>query len=265
MLDTSSPIFTASLYPEAKKQFAWRRVRTAIIDCELLPGTTFSETEIATRFNLGRAAVRSALAQLEMSGLIVAQARNGWHVPVITGAAVGDLIQARLALEPQLVTAQLSTEVLAELKGLAAQLTALSGSRSVEAVVTARNTDRTIIQLLAAQSGALVASWVGDLIDRSARLLSYFEKERPEFVALGRDALVNHLIDGNNTAASTVMRNEVARYREYIINKMLSSETIASVTTEKRGGTTPKTQDKRQPANIKSSHSSSAPKGNKLG
>lgn len=264
MLDTSSPILTASLYPEAKKQFALKRLRTAIIDCELLPGATFSEAEIASRFNLGRAAVRSALAQLEMSGLIVAQARNGWHVPVITGAAVGDLIAARLALEPQLVQVRMPPEVVAELSALAAQLGALSGSRSVEAVVTARNIDRTLMQLLAAQSGALVAAWVADVADRSARLLAYFEKDRPQFVALGRDELVAQLVDGNVTRAGDSLRDEVVRYREYIINKMLSSDAIASVATEKRGLALSKAQDTHQALKTNSTHSSSASKGHKL-
>lgn len=265
MLDTSSPILSAALYPEAKKQFAWRRLHAAIIDCEILPGATFSEAEIASRFNLGRAAVRSALAQLEMSTLIVAQARNGWHVPVITGAAVGDLIQARLALEPQLVLAPLSSEVLTELAALAAQLSALSGSGSVEAVVTSRTIDRTFMQLLAAQSGVLVSGWFSDVADRSARLLSYFERDGPEFVAQEREALIDHLVDGNVAAASAVLRGEIARYREYIINKMLNSDAIASVTVEKRSTASPKTQNKRQPAKNNISHSSSAPKGNKLG
>lgn len=264
MLDTSSPILTASLYPEAKKQFALKRLRTAIIDCELLPGATFSEAEIASRFNLGRAAVRSALAQLEMSGLIVAQARNGWHVPVITGAAVGDLIAARLALEPQLVKVRILPEVQAELSALAVQLNALSGSRSIEAVVTARNIDRTLMLLLAAQSGALVAAWVADLADRSARLLAYFEKDKPQFGALGRDVLVTHLVDGNVAAAAAVLRDEIIRYREYIITKMLSSDAIASVATEKRGIASSKKPDKQQPNKSNISRSSSASKGHKL-
>src|ERR1700754_817056 len=109
MYDHSSP-FTPAPAAEAKAAFAARRLRRAVIECELRPGVEVSEPEIAARFGIGRAAVRSALATLAGEGLVSARPRQGWRVAPVTGALIGDVIRARRAIEPGLAAIRLKRD-----------------------------------------------------------------------------------------------------------------------------------------------------------
>ena len=62
---------------------AIRRLRTALVRCEIEPGQFVAEQEIAERFGLGRAAVRVALTALEVAGLVTRRPRQGWRAEPI--------------------------------------------------------------------------------------------------------------------------------------------------------------------------------------
>ena len=66
MYDPSSPFVRGSLplQPRQMNDFAEERLRVAILWCELEPGETVTEAEIAERFGVGRAAARAALERL---------------------------------------------------------------------------------------------------------------------------------------------------------------------------------------------------------
>jgi DNA-binding FadR family transcriptional regulator len=72
--------------PGADPQIAQavRRLRIALVRCEIEPGQFVAEQEIAERFGLGRAAVRVALTALEVAGLVTRRPRQGWRAAPIT-------------------------------------------------------------------------------------------------------------------------------------------------------------------------------------
>jgi DNA-binding FadR family transcriptional regulator len=84
-------------------------LENAIVSGPLSVGMQFpTEREIAEHFNLSRAAVRSALKQLEQNGLIVREVGRGTFVadktkfifqPLLQ-VSPGDLVEMRLAIEP---------------------------------------------------------------------------------------------------------------------------------------------------------------------
>lgn len=229
MLDQSSPLVYTPTQIEGKNSFALKRLRLALIECELTPGSQISEPEIATRYGLGRAAIRNALAQLAVDGLITALPRNGWLVAPIFGATIGNIINARFALEPQLARVTLTPVDIEQLRGLSVQLSALATRDEPEAIAAARLIDRKLMMMLATCNGALICKWINEGLDNSARLLAYFEGKKLVYSAPSRTNLVDALETGDREAATSEIRREVLRFKDYLIDQLLRSETISTV------------------------------------
>ncbi|MBB3944266.1 DNA-binding GntR family transcriptional regulator [Rhizobium skierniewicense] len=235
MLDQSSPLTHSILQPEGKNAFALKRLRRALIDCELCPSESLSEADVSDRFGLGRAAVRHAFAKLEVEGFISPIPRNGWQVAPITGAAIGDVLEARCVVEPQLATGLVTQQDLRHLRIISSQLDALAGRTEAEAVVASRALDRSFLNLLSKRRGEIIAQWVNGALDHSARLLSYFEAGQPVYAPSSRTQLVDLLESGDEPAARSLLLQEVSRFREYIVGRMLRSRTFASSLTDVTG------------------------------
>lgn len=100
---------------------AYAVVKRAIIRCQLAPGQQVSESQLAVRFGLGRAAVRTALSRLSQEELVHPVARSGHVIAPITLAGVHDVFDVRTHLEPPAV------------RRAARSATDLSGLRELEA------------------------------------------------------------------------------------------------------------------------------------
>lgn len=73
---------------------------TAIVRCELVPGTSLKDRELAERLGVSRTPVREALQLLEFAGLVTSTARAGWRVSPIDAEDLEDLFELRRVLEP---------------------------------------------------------------------------------------------------------------------------------------------------------------------
>jgi len=83
-----------------KTSEAYQRLRHAIIQLELAPGTGVSEAQLVKQFGLSKAAVRAALARLRAEGLVVAEPRRAHLVAPLTLRDVLEIYDLRLLLEP---------------------------------------------------------------------------------------------------------------------------------------------------------------------
>jgi len=75
------------------------RLRAAIVDGSLEPGSQLSEVELANTFGVSRGPVREALQRLVQEGLLLSEPHRGVFVPVLTHEDVLDIYLAREALE----------------------------------------------------------------------------------------------------------------------------------------------------------------------
>src|ERR1700719_129296 len=83
-----------------QNRVAFDRIKRDIISCALAPGRQVTEGELASRYSLGKAPIRAALAGLCQEGLLRAIPRRGYLIAPITMRNVQDTIQLRLLLEP---------------------------------------------------------------------------------------------------------------------------------------------------------------------
>ena len=77
----------------------YERLKTDIFEFRLLPGTRFSENEVAARVRASRTPVREALFRLEREGYVQVHAKSGWSVQPLDFDALDHLYDLRLVLE----------------------------------------------------------------------------------------------------------------------------------------------------------------------
>jgi DNA-binding GntR family transcriptional regulator len=84
-------------------EWIYRKVREAIIEGQLLPGTQLNENALAAKFSTSSTPVRETLARLDQEGYIVIQPRRGRFVKRFDKKTIEDLFEARIMLETKAV------------------------------------------------------------------------------------------------------------------------------------------------------------------
>lgn len=79
------------------------RLSSRILRGSLRPGTPLREERIASTYETTRTTVRDALRLLEQDGLVSHETHRGARVTVLEQADLNDIIDMRLAIEPQVV------------------------------------------------------------------------------------------------------------------------------------------------------------------
>ncbi len=93
---------TPALHPvprESTPSMVASRIREAIAQGEIAPGSQLGEVEYAARLGVSRGPLREGLQRLTQEGLLVAHRNRGLFVVEMTDARVRDLYLARAAIE----------------------------------------------------------------------------------------------------------------------------------------------------------------------
>jgi DNA-binding GntR family transcriptional regulator len=198
--------------PGADPQIAQavRRLRTALVRCEIEPGKFVAEQAIAERFGLGRAAVRVALTALEVAGLVMRRPRQGWRAAPITENLLHAVGTGRLRLEPALAEIKLSAADRARLDQLVGIVAALGDRADRQAVLTVRPADRQIRDALAARTDELTRRWLAELWDHRDRVVTALEHAGVTIPTADRTPLIVALTAGDRTAAASWLKRDIA-------------------------------------------------------
>lgn len=181
MYDPSSPLLRPATAtggtppPDAKARFAEDRLLDAVIWCELRPGATVTEADVMERFGLTRAAARAGLTRLGYDGWANPQARTGWLVLPVTGALIGQVLEARRIAEPALADAALDRAAHEELAQIAAMLASLRGRPEAGALRSARHYIDRVDGLLLGGIDPFTARHLRKLWHHTARITRFLE------------------------------------------------------------------------------------------
>jgi DNA-binding GntR family transcriptional regulator len=77
----------------------YMRLHQAIVQGSLLPNERLIELDLAQRYSVGRAAIRTALARLEQEALVEREPNRGARVRAISANEAVEMLEARAALE----------------------------------------------------------------------------------------------------------------------------------------------------------------------
>lgn len=226
MLDQDA--YASPTPPQGKGEAAERALRSAIVHCVLAPGERLSEVELAREFDLGRGAVRAALARLQASGFVFSAARSGWSVAPVSAGEIRELCAARRQLEPLLCNVALDEHETAHLRSLSEMHLALTHRQELggDILATVRRCERDILECLSSRLGMpILAGWLTDLWDRSARLVNFFEANGPvRLMPANRSRFVEALVDGRKADACHHLASANSALETYLLDRFLESE-----------------------------------------
>jgi len=224
MLDLHSPFaVTAGPRADYKMTVALKRLRHALITCELLPGHSYSEAELADRFGLTRAAVRVALATLAAEHWLSPQHRLGWEVTAVTGVLVGDVLRARGLLEPALAHVALHDSKYDALLGLAGIAPVLAKHDDRALLATLYDSERKVMETLAHTLGGMAARWLIEAWDQSTRIAYFFGLAGRYYRPPERESLLQALRRRDAATASAQIEAGLLQFEEYVTACLLTA------------------------------------------
>ncbi len=95
--------FKVNRNPVTLREIVLDKLRSAIMNFQLLPGDRLVERDLCERLGVSRTSVREALRHLESEGLVAFADAKGPSVAIITLADARDLYELRCALESLIV------------------------------------------------------------------------------------------------------------------------------------------------------------------
>jgi DNA-binding GntR family transcriptional regulator len=223
MLDQSPFSLPKPPAAESDITFAGRRLRQALIRCELAPGTYAHEGDLAQRFGLGRAAVRVALTELATAGFITRHARQGWRVATVDGALASAIIEARQRIEPALAEKALDERSIALLGSLRGAIDAVIGRDDPSARTMAQQLCRQALDLLAQRAGGFIEAWLRNLWDHTERLTRSLELAGATLPAADPRPLLDALLRGDRAAALLALQAEQRRFTDAVAHGFLAT------------------------------------------
>jgi DNA-binding GntR family transcriptional regulator len=99
MLDVDSLKISSTVL----KAYLVEKLRDAIISRQFEPGERLNETNLAARYNVSRVAIREALMQLQLQGLVMNHPRRGMFVNSLTDTDAQKINSLRIPLEGEAI------------------------------------------------------------------------------------------------------------------------------------------------------------------
>jgi DNA-binding GntR family transcriptional regulator len=211
---------------------AYRRIKDAIVTCQLAPGSTFSESSIAERFGLGKAPVRWALATLVQEQLVVARPRQGYVVAPVTIQRVNELFDLRLLLEPaatRMAAGNVDGALLRQIDAIcaagyqpgdrASERTFLGANKSFHVSVARASGNRSLARVLES------------ILEEMERLfhLGLALRDRSEEMQHEHNELICMLVAGDKAGAERVTVAQIEAARKMVLDAILGSVRVRTV------------------------------------
>jgi DNA-binding GntR family transcriptional regulator len=217
---------------ERDSDHAHQRLHRAIVRCELAPGDLVSEADLAARFGLKRAATRSALDRLSVTGLLRPLRRRGYLVKPITLRDVNDLFQLRTIVETaavRLAVGRVDEARLNKLDGLCS-VGYLPGDRQSQAMLLRANTEFHLTIASATGNDRLIAL-LEQIFSEMERLFHFglAVRNRTDEMRQEHRVLIEALARGDVEAAERFVRDEQASSKAMVMDALLSSDGLLDI------------------------------------
>lgn len=211
---------------------AYAAIKRDIVRCEFKPGSQISEHELVERYDLGRAAVRTALNRLFQEGLVTPVPRQGYVVAAITLKNVRELFAVRLLLEPEaarLAAGRASSRELEELADLCRSARYRLGDGASAEEFLRRNT-AFHVGIAEASGNDRLATIIASLLDEMERLfhLGLMLRDRNDEMYHEHHDLVDALMAGDGTRAAQVVVEQIEAAQEMVTDALLSDSNLAA-------------------------------------
>jgi DNA-binding GntR family transcriptional regulator len=211
---------------------AHEAIASAIVRCDLVPGMTVSESDLAARFSLKTAATRAAVDRLSVVGLLRPIQRRGYVVKPITLRDVNDLFELRSIVEVGVVRMAAGSVDEATLRrlDLICSKGYQPGDRLSEAEFLRANTEFHLVVARATGNERLVST-LSQTLSEMERLFHFGLAVRNRTAEMREEhqALIEALARGDADEAERVTREELASSKSMVTRALMSSESLLDV------------------------------------
>jgi GntR family transcriptional regulator, transcriptional repressor for pyruvate dehydrogenase complex len=253
-----SSLFKAVRTPDLSDLVA-RQIRTLVVDGKLLPGEKLpSERELASRFEVGRGYVRSAIQKLEFYGLVKTYPQRGTIVEGVSNVGLRRLCSDMLGLEemPLAVVSELRKILEVNAARLAAQRASKEDAsrirrawqahgQKVEAGGPAMSEDSAFHNAIAKASGnPMLAAFIQILSEEIINLTIDYDAcrdSRPFEAMKEHEAVLRAIEAGDAAAAGQAMNRHLSssdkQYGfEQMVDEVKDRVSVAGLGEELQGG-----------------------------
>lgn len=203
----------------------YAQLKREILTCQLAPGSSLYEGQLAERLAVSKTPVRDALGMLVHEGFVYVQPRQGYRVADITLSDVQEVFQMRLLLEPaaaELAAERATAEQLKRLQDLAEESYVYGDVPTYEDFVVK---NREFHVLLAEASGnERLAAALRNLLEEMQRLFLFgldIRDSAEEQIREHRD-LVDALLKGNHQMARAIATQQIETSRKRVLEALLN-------------------------------------------
>ncbi|GAA1846258.1 GntR family transcriptional regulator [Agromyces salentinus] len=155
--------------PDDAVEFAYRRVRQAILDGALAPGAILSQVRLAGEFGISRTPLREALGRLEIEGLITSDFNRRVRVSELDLDDFDQIYAIRMTLEPVAIRATIGELEPNEFGELTEHLAAMDAAIEASEMAEFRVHHRQFHLGLSSHAGSRIVRLLEDLWDNSER------------------------------------------------------------------------------------------------
>lgn len=215
--------------PDGVRQSATGRVyaqlKRELLTCQLAPGSSLYEGELARRLQVSKTPIRDALGMLAHEGFVTVQPRQGYRVADITLSDVQEVFQMRLLLEPaaaELAAHRATAEQLRRLQDLAEESYVFGDVPTYEEFVV-KNREFHVLLAEASGNGRLAAA-LRNLLEEMQRLFLFgldIRDSAEEQIREHRD-LVDALLKGNHHDAREIAAQQIETSRKRVLEALLT-------------------------------------------
>jgi DNA-binding GntR family transcriptional regulator len=212
---------------------AYQAIKRRVIELNLAPGETFSETQLATELAFSKTPVREALARLRREGLVEVTARSGYRATPVTLQDARDLFAVRMLLEVE--AAGLAAAVVVDHDQLARldELCRASYRPDDPASITAFLRANTELHATIAEAtgNRYLAAMVRRLLDQMERLfhVGLALTRRSEEIVHEHQDLLEALTAHDGERARSVTAAQIRASQQMVLGALLSSASVLSV------------------------------------
>ena len=186
-----------------------QRLRERVLDGEIPPNETVTETEIATTYGVSRPTAKGAIVTLVNSGLLRREANHPAYVPELTAQDIFDIYRVRIPLEVEVARTLASQRAsIPTAQAAVAELRALPDATATSELIAADlRFHRALIA--AVDSPRLARHYTGILDEVHLAMKQYWRILGQEKIAREHAQILRAIQTGNVARATKTMRDHL--------------------------------------------------------
>jgi DNA-binding GntR family transcriptional regulator len=189
----------------------YEQLKSDIFEFRLLPGSRFSENEVARRARVSRTPVREALFRLEREGYLQVHAKSGWSVRALDFEVLDQLYDLRMVLEAAAVQKLCAGDPRSALAGLEKIWLVPPKSRLTDGARVARLDEEFHAKLVAAAGNPELARIHQSITERIriVRRLDFTHPERIVYTYLEHGQILRAILGRRSARALQRLRAHI--------------------------------------------------------